>query len=112
MNVGTDHDEIKKLMDLWALKVETPAKAAGSAIPRPSGIYFPFRKVFQPILDFVKKVKEEKPDRIVAVVNPELVAPHWYEYLLHNVHAAGLRTLLFLERDNQTVVITTPWYLH
>jgi hypothetical protein len=46
-----------------------------------------------------------------TLIIPELVEPHWYEYLLHNLHAAMLRTLLFLERDSKTVVITIPWYL-
>jgi hypothetical protein len=62
-------------------------------------------------LDYVNKVKKEKPDRMIAVVIPELVEAHWYENLLHNIRAQGLRTMLFLERDPRTVVISTPWYL-
>jgi hypothetical protein len=45
------------------------------------------------------------------VIIPELVAPHWYSRVLHNSHAAAVRALLFLERDQRTVVITVPWYL-
>jgi len=59
----------------------------------------------------VQKKEEENKDRIIAVVIPELVKPHWYEQLLHNIHGAGLRALLFLQGDRRTVVITTPWYL-
>lgn len=111
VHVSSDKNEMDELMEIWAKKVEKPAKAADSTVPRLAVIYSPYRQIYQPILDFVNKVKKEKPDRIVAVIIPELIEPHWYEYLLHNMRAAGLRALLFLERDKRTVVITTPWYL-
>ena len=56
-------------------------------------------------------MEEEKKDRVVAVVIPELVEPHWYEKLLHNVRSMVLRALLFVKGDHRTVVIMTPWYL-
>ncbi len=101
----------KRLEKLWDEKVKKPAKAAHFAIPRLVIINSPYRRIYQPILDFVKKIKSEKPDRLIAIIIPELVEAHWYEYLLHNLHAAVLRALLFLEHDQRTVVITTPWYL-
>ena len=110
LHVSTEDDDTQGLRELWAEKVEKPAKAANSAIPRLEIISSPHRRIYQPILDFVNKTKKEKPDRIIAVIIPELVEPHWYEHLLHNVHAAGLRALLFLERDQRTVVISIPWY--
>ena len=42
---------------------------------------------------------------------PELVEPHWYEYLLHRFYGARLRTQLFLNGGRNVVVISTPWYL-
>ena len=99
------------LQVLWKEKVIAPAKSKHAHKPRLEIIQSPYRRIYQPILDFVNKTKHEKKDRLVAVIIPELVEPHWYERLLHNIHAAGLRTLLFLERDQRTVVITTPWYL-
>jgi hypothetical protein len=59
----------------------------------------------------VRKTEKENKDRLIAVLIPELVEPHWYEHLLHNLHGVGLRALLFLEGEQRTVVITTPWYL-
>jgi hypothetical protein len=47
----------------------------------------------------------------IAVIIPELIEPHWYEKLLQNIHGATVRTLLFLQGDERTVVITTPWHL-
>jgi hypothetical protein len=84
---------------------------AGYDVPKLEVIHSPFRQVFQPILDFVEKVKEEKPDALVAVVVPEVVHPRWWEYLLHNHRAMGLKAALFLKGDQRTVVINTPWYL-
>lgn len=110
--VSTESDDNNQtLKKLWAEKVEKPAKAVGSGIPRLEIINSPYRRIYKPILDFVKQIKSEKPNRLIAIIIPELIEPHWYEHLLHNIHAAGLRTLLLLERDQRTVVITTPWYL-
>jgi hypothetical protein len=112
VHVSTEQDDTQRLRDLWIEKVEKSDKAAESAVPRLEIIPSPYRWLYQPILDFVNKAKKEKPDRLIAVIIPELVEPHWYEYLLHNMHAARLRTLLFLERDQRTVVVTIPWYFH
>ena len=111
VHVGTENDDALGLKALWADKVEKPAKAANSPIPRLEIIPSPYRMLHQPILDFVNKAKKENPDRLIAVIIPQMVEPHWYQYLLHGLDAATLRTLLFLERDQRTVVISTPWYL-
>ncbi len=91
--------------------MEEPAKNAGTAIPRLEIVDSPYRRIFQPILDFVDKILQDHPDRLVAVVIPELVEPHWYEYLLHNLYSARLRALLYVKRDERLVVVDTPWYL-
>jgi hypothetical protein len=91
--------------------VEKPAKAVNSAVPRLEIVRSPYRKIYQPILNFVTKTKKEKPGRLVAVLIPELVKPRWWEYLLHNLYGAGLKTLLYLEGDERTIVISIPWHL-
>src|SRR5438034_6070 len=80
-------------------------------VPRLQINHSPYRQIYEPILKFVQKKEQENKDRIIAVVIPELVEPHWYERLLHNIRGAGLRALLFLQGDRRTVVIMTPWYL-
>jgi amino acid transporter len=112
VHVSTDKENKKRLRKLWEEKVEAPAKAAHSAVPCLEIIDSPYRRLYQPILDFVRKLRKEKPDRLIAVIIPELVEPHWYEYLLHSLHSARLRALLYQERDQRTIVINTPWYLH
>jgi len=111
VHVGDDKDENGRLQKLWLDKVEKPARQAKVAVPRLETIYSPYRKLYQPLLNFVDKIKKEKPDQLIAVIIPELVEPHWYEYLLHNHHGEVLRTLLLLEGEERIVVISTPWYL-
>jgi amino acid transporter len=111
VHVATEQDDPKRLRELWAENVEKPARAAHSAVPRLEIIRSPYRQLYEPLLNFVSKTKEEKPDGLIAVVIPELVAPHWYSRVLHNSNAAALRALLFLERDQRTVVIAVPWYV-
>ena len=112
VHVRTEKGDDQQLRELWAENVEKPAKAAKSAVPRLEIIYSPYRQLYQPILEFVNKAKMKNPDRTLAVVIPELVEPHWYEYLLHIQHGAGLKALLYLKGEQGIIVINTPWYLH
>src|SRR6266567_3459308 len=111
VHVSTGEEKHQRLRDLWDEKVLKPASEAKSCEPRLEIIKSPYRQIYDPILDFVNKVKEENGDRLIAVIIPELVEPHWYESLLHNQHGAGLKALLYLQGDERTVVINTPWYL-
>jgi amino acid transporter len=111
VHVITEQDDPQRLRDLWAENVEKPARAARSTVPRLEILRSPYRQLYEPLLKFVSKTKEDKPASLIAVIIPELVAPHWYSRVLHNSHGAALRALLFLERDQRTVVITVPWQL-
>ena len=111
VHVSTENDDPERLKKLWAEKVEKPAKDADLPAARLKIISSPFRLIQQPILDFVSKTRQENPERLIAVIIPELVEPHWYEYLLHTLHPTWLRTLLFLQRDQRTIVISIPWYI-
>jgi hypothetical protein len=99
------------LKNLWAERVERPSREAGLKTPRLEIVSSPFRQLFQPILDFVDGAKEEHPEQLVAVVVPELVQPRWWEYLLYNHAAAGLKAALLLHGAEHLVVINTPWYI-
>jgi amino acid transporter len=111
VHVSAENDDPDRLKKLWTEKVEKPAKEADLPVGRLEIISSPYRLIHQPILDFVAKMRKENPNRLIAVIIPELVEPHWYEYVLHTLHATWLRTLLFLQRDQRTVVINIPWYL-
>jgi hypothetical protein len=38
----------------------------------------------------IKRLEEENPERTIAVLIPELVKTHWWQYLLHDGRARRL----------------------
>ncbi len=40
-----------------------------------------------------------------------LAEPHWWEYLLHNLHGARLKTMFYLKGGERVIVIRVPWHL-
>lgn len=111
LHICTERDDKRRLRKLWEERVATPAKAVNLAVPRLEMIDSPYRRIYQPILDFISRTKKDHPDRLVAVIIPELVEPHWYEYLLHNLHGQVLKSLLYFKGDDRTIVVNSPWYL-
>lgn len=111
VHISVEGDDKEHLKRLWKDNIEAPARAAGLAVPRLVIIDSPYRRVHEPIIDFVEKTKREKPDRLIAVVIPELENPRWYEALLHNVFGAALKTMLSVRADNRVAVIYVPWRL-
>jgi hypothetical protein len=91
--------------------VEKPAEALHSAIPRLTIIDSPYRQICEPIIEFVNAIAREKEDRSVAVIIPEVVEPHWYEFLLHNLYGPTLEAELLIKGDERVIVINTPWHL-
>jgi len=112
VHISIESDDKERMKKLWVEKVEKPAKAAHSPVPQLAILDSPYRRIEKPILNFINKTEKDNPDRFIMVVIPELIEPHWYEYLLHNVHGAMLKTLLYLRSDDRTIVINCPWYLH
>lgn len=111
VHVSRGEENPEKMRQLWAEKVEAPARAANFIIPKLIILESPYRQIYQPFVDFVNRTRKENPNRIVAIVIPELVEPHWYEYFLHNLYLSSLRALIFLHNDRRTMVIQIPWYL-
>ncbi len=58
-----------------------PAEKQRIEPPQLKIIASPYQRFLEPLLDYVAEVKREKPDRTIAVVVPELVQRHWYDYL-------------------------------
>jgi amino acid transporter len=68
----------------------------------------PYRALTRPLLAYIDAAAATDPDAVVTVVLPEFVPQHWYEHLLHNHSALGLKAaLLFRPR---TVVISVPYW--
>lgn len=104
-------DERHPLRALWKEMVEKPCKEQKIYCPNLEIVQTSYRDIYKPILDHIKKIRKVHPNRLIAIVIAELVEPHWYEVLLHNLHGTGLRSSLFQKRDQKIIVINVPWYL-
>jgi hypothetical protein len=59
----------------------------------------PYRSLVEPLLDYIERIQQEDPGRYITVVLPEFVPRHWWQHLLHNQSALGLKAaLLFRPR--------------
>ncbi len=70
----------------------------------------PFRSVMEPLLEYIERVEQERPDDYVTVILPEFVPARWWQHLLHNQRALLIKGAL-LFRPN-TVVTSVPFHLH
>jgi amino acid transporter len=95
----------------WVECVEKPMKKAGLPVPQITLVKSPFRFVINPIVDYVLDLEKKNPTRQIAVIIPELVQKHWYQYFLHNQRATWLKAALLLKGSQRIVVINAPWYL-
>ena len=111
---GKDEEGEKKGRDLqqqWAEQVDKPAQAAGLPPPHLEILSSPYRKVFGPLTAYLEQLKEQYPDRLIAVIIPELVETCRWEWLLHNHRATAMKANLLLLGDPRIVVINIPWYM-
>ena len=111
---GKDEEGEKKAQDLrgqWAEQVDKPAQAAGLPLPHLEVLSSPYRKVSGPLTAYLKQLKGQYPDRLIAVIIPELVETRWWDWLLHNHRATALKANLLLLGDPRIVVINVPWYV-
>jgi amino acid transporter len=108
---GDEDARDEELRHRWAEDVVEPARRAGLAAPRLEIVHTPYRKFLDPLLCYVEKVKDEFPSRQVAIMVPEVVKRHWWQFLLHNYRAERLRSALLKGGDRRTVLINVPWYL-
>ena len=104
-------EEEERVRRQWADQVEVPARAAGVTPPRLEVVQSPYRRLIRPLLEQIDRIKQEYPGREIAVVVPEVVETHWWQFLLHRRKAARLRKALFKRGDHHVVVISVPWYL-
>ena len=112
VHVSIENDCAQGLKELWADKVEKPAKAAKAPIPRLEIIASPYRMLHQPILDFVKKAKKEKPDRLHSCDHSPIGRAALVPVLAARSGRLKAEDIaLYGNRDQRTVVISTPWYL-
>jgi amino acid transporter len=102
----------KKLRDQWTKDVAKSAVAAqAKQAPRLVFLSAPFRRIHAPLLRLIKDLEDKNPGRTIAVLIPELVKQHWWEYLLSNNQARRARAAVLEYGGPRVVVIMVPWYL-
>ena len=69
----------------------------------------PYREITRPIIDYVKEIRTQSPNDLIAVFVPEYVVGHWWEQVLHNQSALRLKGRLLF--SNSVMVISVPWQL-
>ena len=98
LHVQTDRSNVASLEAEWE----------GRAIPVPLVVVdSPFRDVTTPIVEYVRRLKEENPGDLIAVYIPEYVVSHWWEGLLHNQSAIRLKARLLFQSGVVTTSVPT-----
>ncbi len=104
-----EEDEV--LRQRWSELVQAPAREAQLPVPQLVILSSPFRFVVAPIVDYTLQLHGQYPDRHLAVLVPELMEHHWYNFLLHNNRPQLLKALLNAKENPRISVMEIPWYL-
>jgi hypothetical protein len=99
------------LLHDWEKYVAEPARRNSSTEPRLKVITSPYTFVIGPLVDYVLQLEANHPDRMIAVLLPELVERHWLHYLLHNHRPEVLAFRLMLRGNERIMIVNVPWHL-
>jgi hypothetical protein len=69
----------------------------------------PYRKIVEPILDEVDRMRRAEPEYILTVVIPEFVTSSWWENALHNQTALRIKGSLLMKP--KVIVVSVPYHL-
>lgn len=106
---GGEGDE--GLEGIWGDKVLAPLQGAGLQEPDLITIASNFRFLITPLMDYILELEDANPGRKVAVLLPEMVVSHWWEYALHGQRVQLLKLMLLLKGNQRIVIVNIPWYL-
>ncbi len=99
------------LEEIWGDKVLSPLQDAGLEEPELVTIPSNFRFLITPLMDYILELEDANPGRKVAVLLPEMVVSHWWEYALHGQRVQLLKLMLLLKGNQRIVIVNIPWYL-
>ncbi len=72
-------------------------------------LHSPYRKVVEPILEEVDRIRAAEPELALTVILPEFVAPKWWQQFLHNQTAFRIKASLLLKPG--IIVTSVPMHL-
>lgn len=100
VTINVDHTETEQLREEWDRRgIDIPLTILDS----------PYREITRPIMEYVKRLRQENPRDVVSVFIPEYVVGHWYEQLLHNQSALRLKGRLLFTPG--VMVTSVPYQL-
>ena len=111
VHVNASDDDGDHFERNWRRYVEAPIGLSQRFNPRLLRVSSPFRRFFHPVFDVLKHIEDDHPSRMIAVVIPELIGTHWYDYFLHNQRTTALKAALLLRGGERVAMINVPWHL-
>jgi amino acid transporter len=69
----------------------------------------PFRKIVEPILEEVDRIRAAEPELALTIILPEFVTTKWWQQFLHNQSAFRIKALLLMKPG--VIVTSVPMHL-
>lgn len=110
VQVLTGDREVDDLSERWDELVTRPLRGTSCSV-RLVVLRSQYRELYGPLLELVRDLERQHPDRPLAVIVPELIERRWYHRFLHNQTAALLKALLLFRGGPQTIIVSAPVYL-
>ena len=103
-----EHEDI--LRRQWREDVERAARRAGLTPPKLVISPSPHRSFVGRLLKYVAEIEAQHPGRPLAVVVPEVIEEHWWDYLLlNNFRTRRLCAALMRHGGANLAVVLVPW---
>jgi len=106
LTVDFPRDDGRESAALERLRADWPNYCEGIPL---RALQSPFRKIVEPIVDELDRMRRVEPEYTITVILPEFVTGHWWANLLHNQTAWRIKGTLLLKP--KIVVISIPYHL-
>ena len=87
------------------------ARRANRPVPQLVVLKSPYRFIINPLVDHILVLENEHPNRMIAVLLPELVERHWLHYFLHNQRPEMIALRLMRRGKQRIMIVNVPWHL-
>jgi amino acid transporter len=100
VHVNIDDSALEHLQAQWAEeKIQVPLIVVDS----------PYRDISMPLINYIRKHREEHGSEVITVYTPTYIVGHWWEQMLHNHKGRRIRQKLMLCPG--VTVALVPWLL-
>jgi len=95
----------------WKEFVQEPARKAGRPVPKLTVLKSPYRFIVNPLIERILELERDNPDRMIAVLLPELVERHFLHYFLHNQRPELIGARLMRRSKQRIMIVNIPWQM-